>query len=119
LWLSSSLGPAQVKPGAFAGVLPFTIVGGYVAELRITIPWASLTSTPVQVWLKRVDMNVSFGNKSVGVRHRAGSDPESHPTAAAAAQNPFAIPQDTLQEDASGGGWTASIASKIVGNGSV
>ncbi len=115
----------QIKPNAFAGLLPFTIVGGYIAELRITIPWSSLTSTPVQVWLKRVDLNVSFGAPAEpATRPRSGSmeRPASlaaAATAAAAAANPFAVPVDVPAEDSAGGGggWTASIATKIVNNG--
>ena len=39
----------QIREGAFAEQLPFRIVGGWIQELHITIPWSSLTSTPVQV----------------------------------------------------------------------
>jgi hypothetical protein len=39
----------QIREGAFAELLPFRIVGGWIQELHITIPWSSLTSTPVQV----------------------------------------------------------------------
>lgn len=113
----------QIKPNAFVGLLPFTIVGGYIAELRITIPWSSLTSTPVQVWLKRVDLNVSFGAPAPApARPRSGSMERSVSMSdAAMAANPFAVPVDSPAADegasSGGGGWTASIATKIVNNG--
>jgi hypothetical protein len=108
----------QIKPNAFAGLLPFTIVGGYIAELRITIPWASLTSNPVQVWLKRVDLNVSFGGKGTSGRPRSHSHDHDQSMAQAAVENPFAIPAEVAPaEEDGGGGWTASIASKIINNG--
>lgn len=104
----------QIREGAFSDMLPFQVVGGYIQELRITIPWSSLTSSPVQVWLKRVDINVAFGNgpKTTTVKpfvdgnpFESGSEDEDDDAAAEEAAN-----------NNSGGGWTGSIATKIANN---
>jgi hypothetical protein len=83
----------QIKEGAFADQLPFRIVGGWIQELHITIPWSSLTSAPVQVLLKRVDINVAFGDTKVTNRPRRVSGEASRYRSSGAEEHPFVAPE--------------------------
>ncbi len=76
--------------------------------------WLALLTCNAQVWLKRVDINVAFGDSKPARRQSGANTP-----APGAEDNPFAPPAAPAPEEAAAstdGGWTGSIAAKIINN---
>ena len=95
----------------------FSLSKGFIKELRVHIPWSSITSAPVEVTFTGVEAVLTFNPNASKQPSAAAPTPPATPRASVPPGGPSTPTSASAEEES--GGWASELITKIIANLSI